>query len=59
VYYENGQLRSETPYRDDKIEGIVKMYREDGSVQRVDIYKNGEKTEEKTYNKEGGLDAGR
>ena len=39
-YYENGNLEFETPYKNDKIEGIKKSYDENGNLEIETPYKN-------------------
>ena len=43
-YYENGQLSEEIPYKDDKIDGIVKKYYENGVLKCKTTYTQGQKT---------------
>jgi len=41
-YYENGQIKSETNFKDGKIEdGKWTYYKEDGSINYVEEYKDG------------------
>lgn len=40
-YYENGQLEIEKEYNQDKLDGVYRIYREDGSIRYEFIYENG------------------
>ena len=40
-YYDNGKLKTEMSYRNDKINGILKSYHPDGKLRRNDTYKEG------------------
>lgn len=40
LFYENGTLKSNTPYVDGKIEGVYKEYYEDGTLAGIENYKN-------------------
>lgn len=40
-YYSSGKLKSETPFKDGKREGIAKFYDEDGKLVTELIYKDG------------------
>ena len=40
-YYENGQLQSETAFKDGKPVGITKMYFPDGKIMREENHSNG------------------
>lgn len=42
-YYEDGQLKSETPYKDGKIHGIVNYYKKNGSISQSVEFKDGQK----------------
>ena len=42
-YYPNGKLKTEIPYKDDKINGIAKTYYESGELQAVIFSKDGKK----------------
>ena len=42
VYYSNGNLRSDIPYRDGKANGLSKYYSESGSLSKAINYKNDE-----------------
>jgi len=42
-YYNNGKLKSETPYVNKKVEGAVTAYHENGKVLGIQMYVNGKK----------------
>ena len=41
-YYDNGNLKAETPYRNGKAEGVGKFYKENGNLELEIPYKNGQ-----------------
>ena len=41
AYYENGKLKYEIPYENDKRHGIAKAYYENGNLQAQVTYENG------------------
>ena len=41
IYYPNGKIQMEANFKDDKLEGIVKRYDENGKLIEQEIYKNG------------------
>ena len=43
TFYENGNIKSEDHYVNDKRHGISKMWNEDGSLRYSDNYVNGER----------------
>lgn len=40
-YFTNGEIRSETPYKNGKPSGIAKLYHDDGKIKSETPYKNG------------------
>ena len=55
-YYKNGNLEFETPYKNDKREGIAKGYYESGNLWSEIPYKNGKREGiVKWYNESGNL----
>ena len=56
-FFENGQLKLSTRYRDGKKNGISEIFREDGQLRRSVTYQNGYKEGlEKSYNSDGSTD---
>ncbi|WP_181882330.1 toxin-antitoxin system YwqK family antitoxin [Helicobacter didelphidarum] len=56
VYYSNGNLLREIPYKDGKIEGIKKEYHENGNLLREIPYKDDKRDGvEKRYGEDGSL----
>ena len=56
IYYENGQLHYEIPYKDDKRDGIMKWYYENGQLEVETPYKDDkENGVKKWYYKNGQL----
>ena len=53
-YYKNGNLWSETPFKNDKIEGIEKWYYENGNLKEEIPYKNGKTHGDVKYYTENG-----
>ena len=41
IYHENGQLKHEGTYKDDKVDGLVKFYYENGQLKEEGTYKDG------------------
>ena len=57
TYYDNGQVRTETPYKNNKIDGDVITYRNDGSIQSKATYVNGKQAGETiVYYPSGGIE---
>ncbi len=54
-YYASGQLETETPYENDKINGVRKEYYESGKLKEERLYKNGKLFIYKEYNEQGKL----
>ena len=56
-YYSNGNLRTETPYKNNMREGIVKTYYANGTVKsEADYHNDKQNGETKTYDKNGNLE---
>jgi antitoxin component YwqK of YwqJK toxin-antitoxin module len=51
-YYESGQLKSETPYKDGKVEGTVKEYYESGCLKSEAVYWEGELLSKKEFERQ-------
>ena len=54
-YYENGKLKSETPYKNGEEDGTQKEYYDNGNLKLETIYKEGTRNGFKEYNKDGKL----
>ena len=52
-YYENGQLRYETNYKDGIVDGLGKGWYENGQLKSEWSYKDGELISEKCWDEEG------
>ena len=56
LYYENGNLKSESTFKNDKTEGLYKTYYENGNLKSEVTYKNDElERPVKNYNENGEL----
>lgn len=49
-YYEGGQLKSKTPYKDGEIHGRVEFYNQNGRLTRSALYANGQQENAVGYN---------
>ena len=56
-YYQNGNIKSETPYKNNKINGILRAYYANGNIKSESNYIAGnQEGETKTYYKDGGIE---
>ena len=53
MYYDNGQLKKEGYYNDDKEEGLWKEYYDNGQLASYKSYKEGELISNKCWDEEG------
>ena len=56
MYYKSGQISAESIYKNDKLEGLYKGYYENGGIEYIDRYRNGEKTSRRMYGSRGNLE---
>ena len=55
TFYESGQIFSEEEYKDGILDGLSKRYYTGGTVQYLNVFKNGQKISTRAFDKNGTL----